>query len=109
MNELFEQRNMIYNLRSQTDFTAGPVSTVNNGLKSLRYLGPKFGTLYHLILESLEILKNLRGKLSVGLLKVVLVGYVLITSVTLDMSIRHIFWNQPLRGALANRKSTDCG
>ena len=41
MNELFEQRNIIYNLRSQTDFTTGPSSTVNNGLKSLRNLGPK--------------------------------------------------------------------
>ena len=30
MNELFEQRNIIYNLRSQTDFTTGPISTVNN-------------------------------------------------------------------------------
>ena len=36
MNELFEQRNIIYNPRSQTDFTTGPISTVNNGLKSLR-------------------------------------------------------------------------
>ena len=41
MNELFEQRNILYNLRSQTDFTTEPTSTVNNGLKSLRYLGPK--------------------------------------------------------------------
>ena len=41
MNELFEQRNIIYNLRSQKDFTTGPISTVNNGLKSLRYRGPK--------------------------------------------------------------------
>ena len=41
MNELFEQRNIIYNHRSQTDFTTGPISTVNYGLKSLRYLGPK--------------------------------------------------------------------
>ena len=41
MNELFEQRNIIYNLRSQTDFTSGPISTVCNGLKSLRYFGPK--------------------------------------------------------------------
>ena len=41
MNELFEQRNIIYNLRSQTDFTTGPISTVNNGLKNIRYLGPK--------------------------------------------------------------------
>ena len=37
MNELFQQRNIIYNLRSKTDFTAGPTSTVNNGLKGLRF------------------------------------------------------------------------
>ena len=61
-SELFEQRNTLYNFRSQTDFTTGPIGTVNNGLKSLRYLEPKFGTLYHLILETLETLKNLRGK-----------------------------------------------
>ena len=41
MNELFEQRNIIYNFRSQTDFITGPISTVNNGLKSLRYVEPK--------------------------------------------------------------------
>ena len=41
MNELYEQRNILYNLRSQADFTTGPISTVNNSLKSLRYLGPK--------------------------------------------------------------------
>ena len=40
-SELFEQRNTLYNLRSQTDFTTGPIGTANNGLKSLRYLGPK--------------------------------------------------------------------
>ena len=41
MNELFEQRNITYNLRSQIGFTTGPISIVNNGLKSLRYLGHK--------------------------------------------------------------------
>ena len=41
INELFEQRNTLYNLRSKTDFATEPISTVNNGLKSLRYLGPK--------------------------------------------------------------------
>ena len=45
----------------------------------------KFGTLYHLILETLETLKNLRGKLGVGFLKIVFVGYVLITSVNLGI------------------------
>ena len=41
INELFEQWNIIYNLRSQTDFTTGPMRTVDKGLKSLRHLGPK--------------------------------------------------------------------
>ena len=38
INELFEQRNTLYNLRSQDDFTTRPISTANNGLKSLRSL-----------------------------------------------------------------------
>ena len=46
----------------------------------------KFGTLYHLTLETVETLKNLQGELIVGLLK-----NVLITSITLGMSISHIF------------------
>ena len=47
MNELFEQPNILYNLQSQEDFTTGPFNTVNNGPKSLRYLGPKkFWTLH---------------------------------------------------------------
>ena len=33
MNELFEQQNILYNLRSQTDFATRPIHTVNNGLK----------------------------------------------------------------------------
>ena len=41
MNELFEQRNIIYNLRSQTNLTTGPISTFSNGLRSLKYLEPK--------------------------------------------------------------------
>ena len=40
-SELFEQRNTLYNLRSQTDFTARSIGTVKNGLKILRSLGPK--------------------------------------------------------------------
>ena len=45
----------------------GSISTINNGLEDI--LDLKFGTLYHLILETLETLKNFRGKLSVGHLK----------------------------------------
>ena len=55
MNELFEQRNILYNRRSQTDFTAGPISTVNNGLKSRRYLGPK---IWNIILPDIRNSKN---------------------------------------------------
>ena len=41
MSEIFNLRNIDYNLRSQTDFKQGPVNTVNYGLKSLRYVAPK--------------------------------------------------------------------
>ena len=42
MSEIFNLRNIDYNLRSQTDFKQGRrVNTVNYGLKSLRYLAPK--------------------------------------------------------------------
>ena len=91
MNELFEQRNLIYILRSQTDFTTGPISTVNNGLKSYRYLGPQIWNIIPPNIRNSGNIENSRKKLSVGLLKIVLVGYVLIRSVTLSMSISHIF------------------
>ena len=41
MSEIFNLRDIYYNLHSQTDFKQGPVNTVNYGLKSLRYLAPK--------------------------------------------------------------------
>ena len=41
MHEMFEQRNIQYNLRSQTDFQLGSVKTVNCDLRALRYLSPK--------------------------------------------------------------------
>ena len=34
MSEIFNLRNIDYNLRSQTDFKQGPANTVNYGLKS---------------------------------------------------------------------------
>ena len=40
MSEIFNLRNINYNLRSQTDFKQG-VNTVNYGLKSSRYLASK--------------------------------------------------------------------
>ena len=39
MSGFFEQRNILYNLPGLTDFATGPINTVNNILKGLRYLG----------------------------------------------------------------------
>ena len=45
MNELFEERNILYDntlyTLSKTDLTRGTANTVNNGLKSLKCLGSK--------------------------------------------------------------------
>ena len=95
MNELFEQRILIYNIRSQTDFTRGQISTAKNGLKSSKYLEPKICNIIPPDIRNSKTLKHLRGNLSVGLLKFTLVGYILIRSVTLGMSISHIFGNSP--------------
>ena len=58
MNELFEQRNIIYNLRSQIDFITGPISTLNNGLKSFRNLGPK---ILNIIPPDIRDFRNIEG------------------------------------------------
>ena len=41
MHEVFEKRNIRYNLRSQTDFQLGSVKRLKCGLRALRYRGPK--------------------------------------------------------------------
>ena len=41
ISELFDLRNIEYNLRLQTDFSLGAVNTTNYGLRSLRYFAPK--------------------------------------------------------------------
>ena len=41
MSEIFNPRNIDYNLCSQTDFKQIPVNTINYGLKSLIYLASK--------------------------------------------------------------------
>ena len=41
ISEIFNLRNIDYNLRSQTDLKQGPENTVNYGLKLLRYLVPE--------------------------------------------------------------------
>ena len=41
MSELFDLRNIEYNLHSQTDFSFEAVYTTNYGLRSLRYFAPE--------------------------------------------------------------------
>ena len=41
MSELFEKRNLNYDLRSQTDFSLHSVNTGAYGLKSLKYFAGK--------------------------------------------------------------------
>ena len=41
MHEIFELRNILYKLCSQTDFQLGSMKTVNCALRALRFRGPK--------------------------------------------------------------------
>ena len=59
MSEIFDLRNIDYNLRSQIDFKQGLVNTVNYDLKSLRYLAPKTWDTIPLEIETPVALRNL--------------------------------------------------
>ena len=52
MSEIFNLRNIDYNLRSQTDFKQGPVNTMNYGLKSLRFIAPKIWNIIPLAIRN---------------------------------------------------------
>ena len=97
VNELLEQGSILSNFRSQTDITTRPISTSNDGLKGLRYLGLKIWDIIHLMLETLEKLKNLREKLRVGLLKIVLASYVLIIHPLRWVCRLAIFWEPSIQ------------
>ena len=56
MTELFDLRNIEYNLRSQTDFSLGAVYTTNYGLRSLRYFTPK---IWNMIAADIRNVSNL--------------------------------------------------
>ena len=45
MSELFDLRNIEYNLLSQTEFSVGAVYTTNHGLRLLIYFAPKIWTI----------------------------------------------------------------
>ena len=63
MHEIFEQRNIQYNLRSQTDFQLGSVKTVNCGLRALRYLGPKIWNIVPFEIKNSETLAQFKMKI----------------------------------------------
>ena len=45
MLELFQRREVNYNIRSQTDFSLRSINKSSNGSKSLKYLAPKIWNL----------------------------------------------------------------
>ena len=106
--ELFEQRNILNNHWSQTDFTTGPVSIANNGMKSSRYLKPEIWNIQSDIRNSgynEEFSKKIKCWTPKNRLCKLCLNY-----------IHHIgcvskpyFLNQSFRGALANRKSAYFG
>ena len=59
-HEIFEQRKVQYNLRSQTDFQLGSVKTVSCGLRALTYLGPKIWNIVPLEMKNQRLLNNSR-------------------------------------------------
>ena len=62
MHEIFEQRSIQYNLRSQTDFQLGSVKSVNCGLRALRYIGPKIWNIVPLEIKNSETLAQFKMK-----------------------------------------------
>ena len=63
MHEIFGQRNIRYNLRSQTDFHLGSVKTVKCGLRELRYHGLKIWNIASLEIKHLETLEQFKKKI----------------------------------------------
>ena len=62
MYDIFEQRNIQYNLRSKTDFKLRSVKTVSCGLRSLRYLDPKKWNIDPFEIKNPETLEQFKTK-----------------------------------------------
>ena len=62
MHEIFEQRNIQYNLRSHTDFQLVSVKTVNCDLRALRYLSPKIWNIVPFEIKNSETLGQFKMK-----------------------------------------------
>ena len=63
IHEIFQQKNIQYNLHSQTDFQLGSVKTVNCSLKALRYLRPKIWNIVPLDIKNSETLEEFKMKI----------------------------------------------
>ena len=63
MHEIFEQRKIQYNLRSQTDLQLESLKTVNCGLKALRYLGPKIWNIVPFVIKNSKTLAQVKMKI----------------------------------------------
>ena len=63
MNDIFELRNLNYNIRSQSDFLSKQVITVNYGLKSLKYLGSKIWNFVSFDIRESQSLNEFRRKI----------------------------------------------
>ena len=63
MYGIFEQKNIQYNLRSQTDFKLGSVKTVNGGLRALKHFGPKIWTIVPVEINNSEALEQFNMKI----------------------------------------------
>ena len=66
MNDIFELRNLNYNIRSQSDFLSKQVNTVNYGLKSLKYLGPKIWNFVPFDIRESQSLHEFRRKIKLS-------------------------------------------
>ena len=75
LNEIFQNRTPLYNLRTNSSFAVRPVHSVYHGTESLSFLGPKIWELVPEDENSQRVLKFLKSRLNSGYLRDVLVDY----------------------------------
>jgi len=63
MCDIFETRNINYNLRSQTDFTTGTINTSSFGINSLKYLATKIWDIVPNEIKSIENFEIFKEKI----------------------------------------------
>ena len=63
MHEIFEQRNIQYNLCLQADFQLESAKTANCGLRALRYLGPKIWNIVPFEIKNSETVAQFKMKI----------------------------------------------